>query len=179
MPRKRASLARNESHENMAAAQTPGTLTTPIIATAVVVAGAATLQWVRRWIWSGCAIETIAILYGHSFGSRILPSIPLWTLLATMNVVYAVCATSWLLHGIFAASCYPALGLTFLFQFQFAADYARKTLRKTLQQLQFTRDKIALFNLPALEIDTEVDGLFVTLVTILAIRRWLMFRSFD
>jgi hypothetical protein len=37
----------------------------------------------------------------------------------------------------------------------------RKGLRKVLKQLSFINDKIALFNLPALEIDTEVDGLMV------------------
>ena len=86
---------------------------------------------------------------------------PLWTLLATLNLVYAVSATSWLLHGLFAATCYPSILLTCLFQFSVASDFARKSLRKVLRELQFTRDKIALFNLPALEIDVDVDGLFV------------------
>ncbi|KAK3717651.1 hypothetical protein LTR37_005718 [Vermiconidia calcicola] len=39
--------------------------------------------------------------------------------------------------------------------------FARRNLRRWLRQLHFTRDKIALFNLPALEIDTDVNGLFV------------------
>ena len=39
---------------------------------------------------------------------------------------------------------------------------ARRGLRKLLGgQPLFIRDKLALFNLPALEIDTDVDGLFV------------------
>ncbi|KAK5115625.1 hypothetical protein LTR85_009796 [Meristemomyces frigidus] len=61
----------------------------------------------------------------------------------------------------FAATCYPSILLTCLFQFSFAADFARRSLRRFLKQLHFTRDKIALFNLPALEIDTDVNGLFV------------------
>lgn len=43
------------------------------------------------------------------------------------------------------------------------ARYARRALRKVLKEYgsHFVKDKIALFNLPALEIDTEVDGLMV------------------
>jgi hypothetical protein len=62
---------------------------------------------------------------------------------------------------VFAAGCYSAIGLTCLFQFSFASDFARKTLRKLLKGLHFIDDKIAFFEIPALEIDTEVDGLMV------------------
>jgi hypothetical protein len=55
----------------------------------------------------------------------------------------------------------PIILLTSLLQFNLAADLARRYLRLVLKQLHFTRDKIALFNLPAMEIDTEVDGLLV------------------
>jgi hypothetical protein len=37
----------------------------------------------------------------------------------------------------------------------------RRSLRRLLKKLSFINDKIALFDLPALEIDTEVDGLLV------------------
>ncbi|KAK4544826.1 hypothetical protein LTR36_003730, partial [Oleoguttula mirabilis] len=136
-------------------------LTIPILATSILLVAVATLHWARRWLLSGCAIESLIILYGSSTGSRIFHTIPLYALLATLNLVYAVSATSWLLYGLFAATCYPSILLTCLFQFTFVADFARKSLRRFLRQLHFTRDKIALFNLPALEIDTEVNGLFV------------------
>ena len=149
------------SDSDMAPAPKTATLTTPIAATCVLIAAAITLPWARRWLLSGCAIESLIILLGANTGSRIFPAIPLWTLLVTLNGFYAVSATSWLLYGVFAATCYPSILLTCLFQFSFAADLARKNSRRALRQLQFTRDKIALFNLPALEIDTDVDGLFV------------------
>ncbi|KAJ4421171.1 hypothetical protein N0V82_003936 [Gnomoniopsis sp. IMI 355080] len=38
---------------------------------------------------------------------------------------------------------------------------ARRLLRRLLRQLHFIDDKIAFFNIPALEIDTDVDGLMV------------------
>jgi len=129
--------------------------------TSVVVLLVVATQWARRWLLSGCAIESLLIIYGSGHGSRIFPDIPLWTLLASFNLLYALCSTSWLLYGIFTAICYPFMGITCLMQFNVLAHLARKNLRKVLKQLHFTRDKIALFNLPALEIDTDVDGLLV------------------
>jgi hypothetical protein len=40
-------------------------------------------------------------------------------------------------------------------------NFARKNLRRVLRQLHFIDDKVAFFDIPALEIDTEVDGLMV------------------
>ena len=93
---------------------------------------------------------------------RILEGIPLWTLLATYNLIYAFCSTSWLLYAALAVVTYPCILLTCLNQFPRAANMARRGLRKVLGgQPHFIRDKLALFNLPALEIDTDVDGLLV------------------
>lgn len=48
-----------------------------------------------------------------------------------------------------------------LFQFDAPGRLARRSLRKTfLRELHFINDQIAFFDLPALEIDTEVKGLF-------------------
>lgn len=51
--------------------------------------------------------------------------------------------------------------MTCIFQFAFASDFARRNLRRLLKELHFIDDKIAFFEIPALEIDTEVDGLLV------------------
>lgn len=136
-------------------------LTYPLLATAALAGLVGTLDWPRRWLSSGCALETLVILYGEGNGARIFNGIPLWTLLASLNLVYAICSTSWLLYSVFTVAMYPCIGFTCLFQFTFVANAARKCLRKVLTQLHFTRDKIALFNLPALEINTDVDGLLV------------------
>jgi hypothetical protein len=143
------------------AATQPSGLGLPVILTACVVLLGAAADWARRWILSGAAMHSLLVLYGYGYGSRVFPDIPLWTLLTSFNLLYAVCSTSWLLYGCFTVLCYPALLLTCLLQFETAAKIARKYLRLLLKQLHFTRDKIALFNLPALEIDTDVDGLFV------------------
>jgi hypothetical protein len=78
-----------------------------------------------------------------------------------MHLVYSICATSWLLHGLFTAGCWPFIFITCVFQFDATARVVRKGLRRFLKQISFLDDKIALFDIPALEIDTEVDGLMV------------------
>ncbi|KAF2859887.1 hypothetical protein K470DRAFT_282395 [Piedraia hortae CBS 480.64] len=115
----------------------------------------------RRWMFSGCAWETLLLAYGSMRGYRILPQVPLWPVVTTLNLVYAVCSTSWLLRWILNFSCYPLIVVTCLNQFPFAAKHARRSLRKLLRGLQFTRDRIAFFNIPGLEIDTDVHGLLV------------------
>jgi hypothetical protein len=117
--------------------------------------------WPRRWLISGAPLIQFFILLGDSYGYRVLPSLHLWPLFATFNLIYAVCSTSWLLYGVFTALCYPACFLVCLFQFEAVSDVVRRNLRGLLKQLHFIDDKIAFFDIPALEIDTEVDGLMV------------------
>ncbi|KAF2089616.1 hypothetical protein K490DRAFT_36956 [Saccharata proteae CBS 121410] len=118
-------------------------------------------NWPWRWVLSGAPLLTYSLLLGASKGTRIFPAIPLWTILTTLNLLYAVAATSWLLYWFFAAGCYTVLPFSCLFQFDAVANFARKRLRTVLKELHFMNDKIAFFDLPALEIDTEVDGLMV------------------
>lgn len=154
LPRKRHSTERGQDRERLG-------LTWSLISLSFIVLLISYSSWARHWLMSGGAVETIVILLGGSFGTRIFPSVPLWTLLASFNLVYAVLCTSWLLSAIFTILCWPFIVLTCLFQFEFCANQARKALRSLLRDLHFTRDRIAFFNLPALEIDTEVDGLLV------------------
>lgn len=123
----------------------------------------ATTPWARHWLYSGAAVETLLVLWGWEVECRILPRVPLWSLLSSLNLVYAVCSTSWLLNGFFTAACWPWIFVTCLVQSPTVARSARRVLRKVLKKYpsHFVKDKIALFNLPALEIDTDVDGLMV------------------
>lgn len=103
-----------------------------------------------------------AILLGEAYGHRILPFVPVWSIFATVNLVYVVCSTSWLLYWVFAACCWPVILIASLYEFDAPGKLARRILRKTfLRDLHFINDQIAFFDLPALEIDTEVKGLFV------------------
>ena len=123
---------------------------------------ALTLSWSLRWVISGAPALVYAILLGEAYGHRVLPFVPVWTIFATVNLVYAVCATSWLLYWVFFLCCWPTLFIASLYQFEAPAALLRRSLRKTfLRDLHFINDQIAFFDLPALEIDTEVKGLFV------------------
>ena len=137
------------------------TVTLPAIFSASVVLGVATWQWPLRWLLSGAPILTFFILLGAANGYRILEVVPLWTLFSTLHLAYAVSATSWLLYGVFTIIMYPTIFFTCLFQFDAVARLCRRTLRKLLSELQFVKDTIALFEIPALEIDVDVDGLMV------------------
>lgn len=135
--------------------------TPPLLFGAVTAVLIALYSWPRRWVLSGAPLLSFCILLGASKGYRVLSIIPLWTLLATLNLFYAVAATSWLLYGFFAAGCYPLIFLTCLFQFDAVADIVRRNMRGLLKQLQFVNDKVAFFDIPALEIDVDVEGLMV------------------
>lgn len=117
--------------------------------------------WARRWLLSGAPLLCYSVLLGNAKGRRFLPFIPLWTFLSTLNLAYALAATSWLLFWVFVVACYPSILLSCLFQFPPVTKFARTRLKRLLKDSHIFSDKIAFFNLPALEIDTEVDGLFV------------------
>ncbi|KAF2672541.1 hypothetical protein BT63DRAFT_422991 [Microthyrium microscopicum] len=136
-------------------------LSTPHVFAVVVLVFISQFEWPRRWLISGAPILTYSLLLGAANGQRFLPFIGLWPFLSTLNLIYAVAATSWLLYWVFVAGCYPLIALSALFQFDRVSNFVRKQLRAVLKDSHFINDKIALFNLPALEIDTEVQGLFV------------------
>ncbi|KAF2009588.1 hypothetical protein BU24DRAFT_428482 [Aaosphaeria arxii CBS 175.79] len=114
-----------------------------------------------RWLIAGAPVLSYSLVLGEYHGHRVVPFLPLWTIISTLNLAYVIASTSWLLYWVFAGLCYPAIVLTCLFQFDAAARFARKTLRGTLlRDLHFIKDKVAFFDLPALEIDGDVQGLF-------------------
>lgn len=138
-----------------------GRLTTAHLFAVFALTSVALFEWPLRWLLSGAPLLTYSILLGATNGHRILPVFSTWTLLTTLNLVYAVSATSWLLYWFFVAGCYPMLFISCIFQFDVVADFVRRRLRAVLRGIQFTNDKVAFFDLPALEIDTDVDGLLV------------------
>ncbi|WVR09273.1 hypothetical protein IAU60_006338 [Kwoniella sp. DSM 27419] len=128
---------------------------------AAVVLAASTWQWPVKWLLSGTPILSLLLLLGAANGTQVLPFLPVSLVLVVLNLVYAVAATSWLLYGCLTAFNVPAIFLVSIFQFDIPARLLRRTLRKALTQLQFVHDTIALFDIPALEIDVDVEGLMV------------------
>lgn len=117
--------------------------------------------WPVRWILSGAPLLQFLILLGDSNGLRVLPWLNVWPMFTTLHFVYAISSTSWLLYWVFTFICYPTIALVCLFQFDWAANHARDYMRRLVAGLHFIDDKIAFFDIPALEIDHEVDGLLV------------------
>ncbi|CAD6439820.1 e7fdd15e-8288-412d-9e4e-1ad462be898c [Sclerotinia trifoliorum] len=97
--------------------------------------------------------------------TRILPGVPLWPLTTTLDLTYCICRTSWLFYYLFTVTCWSSIPIICLFQFPIAGQLLRKQLRKILLSktwgLQFIDDRIGIFDIPGLEIDTKVDGLVV------------------
>ncbi|TVY36190.1 hypothetical protein LOCC1_G006128, partial [Lachnellula occidentalis] len=139
----------------------PTGLSRPFLFATTTVLLCASWEWPRRWLISGAPLLQYFILLGDAKGYRVLPAFQLWPLFATFNLLYSISSTSWLLYWVFTALCYPAIFLACLFQFSIVSDFVRRNSRALLKELHFIDDKIAFFNIPALEIDTEVDGLMV------------------
>lgn len=134
---------------------------TLISLTILAVSLATTRSWSRSWISSGAGVESLLLIYGSFNGALIDRDLHLWILLAVLNLVFALASTSWLLRPMFTAACYLAILLTCFFQFPTVSYTIRNWLRKLLHETHLFRDKIGFFSLPALQIDTQVNGLFV------------------
>ena len=79
------------------------------------------------------------LLLGASKGYRILPSVQLWIVLATVNLGYAVAATSWLLYGIFTAVYYPIVLFHMPFSVQLRGKLHKDQTAGTSQTAVFRR----------------------------------------
>ena len=143
------------------AAHLRGLFSTPTLFAVLVTLLVALYEWPKRWLMSGAPILTYVLLLSASQKYHVVPIIPVWSFLATLHLCYAVAATSWLLYGVYSLVCYPTIFVTCLYEFEIVARFVRHQLRWLLQRLHFVNDKIAIFDLPALEIDTTVDGLMV------------------
>ena len=146
-----------EKEQDQPVSSVPSVL--PHIVAGCTIASLTLYQWPYRWLFSGCAPLTYVLLLGAASGHRVLPFLGVWTQVFLLNLTYSVAATSWLLFWVFASACYPSIFLACLFQFDLVAKFVRRRLRYLLRELQFTNDNIAFFNLPALEIDVDVEGL--------------------
>lgn len=118
-------------------------------------------NWGRTWLVSGAAPLTYLLLEGQRKGKRVLYWIPLPLLITLTNLAEAAVSTSWLFYWIYAAICWALIFVTCLYQVDIVADYTRKGFRFILHAVHFTADKVAIFDIPALHIDVDVDGLMI------------------
>lgn len=120
----------------------------------VVCALAFVYGWIRSWLFSGSAVETLLLL----FGPLLQTVVPPWVLLLCLNAIYAVASTSWLLHIVFAVLCWPLVAATSIAQYVLISSFTRAKLRWLLHQMHFYRDKVAFFSFPVLIIDADISG---------------------
>lgn len=116
-------------------------------------------HWPLRWLLSGAPLLTYCLLLGESSNNRVLPFVPLWPLIIGINFAYTIAGTSWLFFWVFTLGCYPMIFICSLYQFDSVATFTRRRLRGVLNNFHFSRDVVGLFDLPALEIDVDVQGL--------------------
>lgn len=111
-------------------------------------------KWTNKWVWSGAAIETALIIISAQGSSIRLR-------LAFLNLAFLVFSSSWVLLPFFSTACYGIAVVQCITSFPIVSSGSRRLLRKALPSVCFFEDKIAVFDIPALQIDTEVNGLFV------------------
>lgn len=133
-----------------------------LLAVLVVVLLSSSTTHSLAWLKSGAAIETLLITYSSFTNTRLGQSLPLLPTIASLNLLYAVASTSWLLYSLFAALCYPLAGLTVILVFPWASRTLTRWLGRLLKQSRIAGDKIVITNLPGLEFDPGVvSGLIV------------------
>ena len=98
-------------------------------------------SWVGSWVISGCALETL-LLWTSSTDHF---SISNYLLVTSLNALYLLASTSWLFCLLFAAACWPLVALTCLVQYALVSSIMRDKLRRTLTNVHFHRDKVAMF----------------------------------
>ena len=136
-------------------------LSGPIVLGAFAALGYSLYQWRIQWMVSGTPLLMLCLLLGASNGRRILPFIPLWFLLSAINIVYSVVSPSWVLLVMYSSTIYPTILFAAITQFDLCGWLVRRSLRRVLTQVSFVDDTIALFQVPSLKLDVDVDGLMV------------------
>lgn len=119
-------------------------------------------DWAFYWLSSGCALESLLILFNPAGAETLQGDVSTGAFLLCLNTFYAVAATSWLLHIIFTAVCWPLVLATCIAQYAAISSFTRGKLRWLLNRLHFFRDKVAFFDFPTLIIDAGLEG-FVAL----------------
>jgi hypothetical protein len=117
--------------------------------------------WAQRWLVSGCAIQSLLIVSGSLSNTTAFRRISLWLTLALLNVFYAFVSTSWLQYRLFMAVCWSCVVVTILLVSSITSRMTRKIFRQLLRQGHFVKDGIAFFDMPALHLDSNSEGLIV------------------
>lgn len=131
-----------------------GELTLLFVSALAICALAFVSGWVRSWLFSGSAVESLLLLSGPVLQTVVPP----WVPALCLNAIYAVASTSWLLHIVFTVLCWPLVVATSIAQYVLISSFTRGRLRWLLHQMHFYQDKVAFFSFPVLIIDADISG---------------------
>ncbi|KAK6511664.1 hypothetical protein TWF481_000573 [Arthrobotrys musiformis] len=119
-------------------------------------------EWSVRWWVSGVPLLCFLILYGASISG--LPNThPTQRLPHVLGItlLYLVFSTSWLAHYILATISWPFVVILATANFPFLQAIARRSMRRLGRDMHYFQNKIACFDLPALDIDVRTNGMMV------------------
>lgn len=117
--------------------------------------------WPWRWWHSGAPLLSMALLSGRLGRLSKSPSLLILSLFI-VNFAYVLFSTSWLFYDFYVIVCYPTALFLAIISSRRSQRAVRRFLRVILGKFHFYEDKLAFFDLPALNIDDgEVPCLLV------------------
>lgn len=108
--------------------------------------------WASRWWLSGTPFLIFVLLSGKIGALATSPKLLALSII-NINIGYALCSTSWLFYDLFLISCYPIASVLAILSSRRLQRQCRKLLRLLLRNFHFYEDKLAFFEIPALDID--------------------------
>ncbi|CCG84440.1 protein of unknown function [Taphrina deformans PYCC 5710] len=109
-------------------------------------------DWSARWALSGAPLLCFVLLSGRLGWLSKSPKLLLWTLF-NVNAAYALLSTSWLFYDFYVVTSYPTIFVLAILSSKRLQKLVRKTLGFLLSGFNFNEDKLAFFDLPAIDID--------------------------
>ncbi|KAK6354011.1 hypothetical protein TWF730_008431 [Orbilia blumenaviensis] len=119
-------------------------------------------EWSLRWWISGTPLLCFLILYGASI-SELPNTNPTQRLPYVFGIlfIYLIISTSWLANAILTVLTWPFVALLAATNFPFLQAIVRRSMRRLGRDMHYFQNKIACFDLPALEIDVRANGMMV------------------
>lgn len=109
-------------------------------------------RWPVRYFKSGAPFLSFALLLGKP-GALLGSPLALTLSIGAITVAYLACETSWLFYYVYMAICWPTTLITSLVRSSRLQRRTRQLLRVLLGKLYLFGDRVAVFDIPAIEVD--------------------------
>ncbi|KAK6541900.1 hypothetical protein TWF694_007677 [Orbilia ellipsospora] len=119
-------------------------------------------EWSSRWWLSGIPLLCFLVLLG-AHKSEIPNTHPAQRLphIAAILFIHLILSTSWLARYVLAILTWPFVAILAISNFTILQGFVRRFMRRLGRDMHYFQDKIACFDLPALDIDVHVNGMMV------------------